>query len=311
MEHKKHHYVPVCYLKQFAYEKDNIVHVYDKITNKSFSKNIKDICYENDFYSLSYRYLNSQKNMSLNPLSIEEDYFAESIEYDFDKDLEWIRKEALSNYEADNHYMELTDESKFIIAKHVVIQYLRTPFIRDVTIAEEKRIEEKMIRLFKNGLAIENNTPSISELSLDVEIDNVSCHATNTYLDNEYVNRIAKHLAKSYWHFYYSPQAEFYSSDNPVTIIHRNKEKTIGKDYGLTDYGAEVSFPLNPWLLLTIYDYQYFRVYNGTDGLFEEAVKEHIDYCNVCQIAFSNRFIFNKSGDFTIANNVQSHIKAV
>lgn len=300
MENKKHHYVPICYLKQFAYEKDSIIHVYDKVNDKSFPRNIKDICYENFLYKLSNDYLNFQNDTSLNPLSIENEYFAESLESDFDKILEWIRNVARNKYETGCHYFGLTDDSKFILAKNIAIQYLRTPFIRDFIVTEEKRVEEKILRLFKQGVAIEENNPGILDLPLEAEIDKVSCHATNTYLDDEYVCRIANHLANSYWHFYYSPFEQFYSSDNPVTIIHRYKD-VMERDYGLTDYGAEISFPLNPCLLLTIYDYQYFHIYNATDGLFEEAVKEHIDYANICQVAFSKRIVFNKTGDFTSA----------
>lgn len=305
MEHEKHHYIPVSYLKQFAYEKDSIIHVYDKIGKKSYSKNIKDICCEKNFYSLTNDYLDLQNDTSLNPLSIEMNYFAESIEDGYNKVLKWIGSEATNRFKTDYHYLGLVDESKLLIAKYITIQYLRTPYIRDAVVAEEIRIGEKMIRLFKEGLANERKTPSISKQSIDFDIDSVSCHAINTYLDSDYVSRIANHLAKSYWHFYYSPRGDFYSSDNPIIIMHQyNNEMT--KDYGLTDYGAEISFPINPCLLLTIYDYRYYYIYDGTDGLFEEALNEHIEYANVCQFAFSNRIVFNKTGDFSVANKAQS-----
>lgn len=304
MEHEKHHYVPESYLKQFAYEKDSIIYVYDKVSKKLFSKNIKDVCYEKNFYRLSNEYLSSQSDKSLYPLSIEMEYFADSQEDGYNKVLEWIRNEAANRFNTGCHYFGLTNESKLLVAKYITIQYLRTPFIRDAVIAEEKRIGEKMIRLFEDGLANERKTPSISKLPIDFDIDSVSCHAINTYLDSDFVNRIANHLVKSYWHFYYSPYAGFYSSDNPVAIIHRCNN-VIAKEYGLTDYGAEVSFPINPWLLLTIYDYRYFSVYYGTDGLFEEAVNEHIEYANVCQCAFSRRHVFSKTGDFATAKKAQ------
>ena len=298
-EHKRHHYVPVCYLKQFTYEKGSITHIYDKKTDKIFPQNIKDICCKDYFYRLSNEYLESQNEDLLNPLSIELDFFAKSIEEDYDFFLKWLHAESTYRYNSDNQYLDLTFEKKFNIARFITIQYLRTPIIRDLVVTENTRFEDKMLRLFKQGLAIEKNNPYISNLSLLNTIDIVSTHAIETYLDNNYVDSIANHLAKSYWHFYYCPNEKFYSSDNPVTIIHRNKDCFIGKDYGLTDYGAEVSIPINPNLFLTIYDYHYYTIYNGTDGLFVKAVKEHIDYANVCQIIFSNRIVYNKSDEFT------------
>lgn len=298
-EHKRHHFVPVCYLKQFTYEKNSITHVYDKIIDNHFPQNIKEICCKDHFYRLSNEYLESQNDELLNPLSIELDFFAKPIEEDYDIFLKWIYEESIKRYKSDNHYLDLTFEEKFTIARFITIQYLRTPIIRDFVVSENKRLEDKMLRLFKQGLVIEKNNPHISDLSIKNTIDNVSTHAIETYLDNNYINSIANHLAKSYWHFYFCPDELFYSSDNPVTIFHRNKDCFTGKDYGLTDYGAEISIPINPNLLLTIYDYHYYTIYDGTDRLFVEAVKEHIDYANVCQIICSNRIVYNKSDDFT------------
>ena len=184
------------------------------------------------------------------------------------------------------------------IAKYITIQYLRTPFIRDKVVAEERRIEEKMLRLFKTGVAIETNNTSIAELNIIPDIDEAACHATQTYLDKDYVDNIVNHLAKSYWHFYYSPQSEFYTSDNPVVIIHRGYIiNMIQREFGLTDYGAEVS--LNPNLLLSIYDYRYYNQYNGTDGLLKEADEEHIKSANNNQFTSAKRFVISKTGDFT------------
>lgn len=299
MEHKKHHYVPICYLKQFAYDKDRITYVYNKNKDRFYSTNINNICYKEFLYSLSKEYISTQNNTSLEQLSIEIDYFAELIEKEYNKVLQWLQIESKKRYDLGIHYFGLTDESKYIIAKYIIIQYLRTPYIQDAVVKEEEIIESKMLRLFMEGLAIEKNNPGISTLSFDIDIDKVVLHATETYLNDSFINRIANHFVKSYWHFYYSPKALFYSSDNPVTVIHRCKDIPTGKDYGLTDYGSEVSFPINPCLLLTIYDYKYFNVYEGTDGLFEEAIQKHINYTNVCQIAFSNNIVFCKSNNFT------------
>ena len=83
MESKKHHYVPVCYLKQFSYNNDNLLHVYDRITGKQFTKNAGDILYETSFYRLSDSFLVGQQDRTLNNLTIEKDFFAETIEYDY------------------------------------------------------------------------------------------------------------------------------------------------------------------------------------------------------------------------------------
>ncbi len=305
MESKKHHYVPVCYLKQFSYDNDQLLHVFDKITGKQFVKNAGDILYETSFYRLSDGFLSSQQDFTLNNLSVEKSFFAETIESDYLEVLNWIRNETDTRYNDKCFYFGLTDESKWIIARYIIIQYLRTPTIRHRVVSETQYVEEKMIRLFKQGLSHELKKPEMANLPIASVIDEVATHVTMTFMDEKQVNSIAEYLSKCYWHFYYSSKEELYTSDHPVNIIHRCKD-VVEQNWGLTDYGAEIMVPLNPKLLLSIYDYRYYNMYSSTDGLFEEASKDHIDYANACQYAFSQRFLVDKLGGFEIAKKMKA-----
>ena len=305
MESKKHHYVPVCYLKQFSYDNDHLLHVFDKIKGKQFIKNAGDILYGTSFYRLSDSFLGNQQDCALNNLSIEKDFFAESIESDYLMVLDWIRNETDTRYNNKYFYFGLTDESKWIIAKLIIIQYLRTPAIRHKVLCEVQDVEEKMVRLFKQGLSHELKKPEMVNLPVVSVNDEVATHATMTFMDERQINSIADHLSKCYWHFYYSSKEELYTSDHPVNIIHRC-EDVVEQNWGLTDYGAEIMVPLNPKLLLSIYDYRYYNMYSSTDGLFEESFKDHIGYANACQYAFSQRFLVDKLGGFEIAKKMKA-----
>ena len=58
-EHKKHHYVPQTYLRQFAHSngKQNnptyFLNVYNRQASKSFPKNVEDVCQLPYFYKIS------------------------------------------------------------------------------------------------------------------------------------------------------------------------------------------------------------------------------------------------------------------
>ena len=53
-ETRKQHYVPQCYLRQFACEKPGSlrVFVYDKHSKKTFCSEIKNVAEQRDFYQI-------------------------------------------------------------------------------------------------------------------------------------------------------------------------------------------------------------------------------------------------------------------
>ena len=305
IEHKKHHYIPICYLRNFSFNKGNIVNVYDKITGNQFTKNVKDLCCYNGFYNLSEGCINAQEGQSINTLSLEL-YFANQIESEYNQVLEWLTKEADMAFKKGCTRLKLSKDDRYALARNIVIQKLRMPNIRSQIVENERYVVEKMTRLFKQGLSKELNIPSMKDLPIGVVIDEVQLHANETFLDEQQVETIANHLSNSYWHFYYSPTEDFYTSDNPVTVENRSND-SYEQHFGLTNKGVEVSIPINPRLLLSIYDYQYYSIYKESDGLFVEARKDHVQYKNLCQYLYSSRFLINKTGVFSIAINAKDY----
>ena len=77
--HKRHHYVPVCYLKNFTLDGE-IAWIYNKGVSKSYPKNINDIFVLENFYTIDESLLPKEHTEEVNPLSLELNYFARDIE---------------------------------------------------------------------------------------------------------------------------------------------------------------------------------------------------------------------------------------
>ncbi len=299
IEHKKHHFVPVCYLRNFSFTKGNIVYVYDRITGEQFAKNVNDMCCYNNFYKLSEECVTAQENQSINELSLEL-YLADPVESEYNQLLMWLSKETDNAFKKGCTHLKLSKDDRYALARNIAIQKLRMPNIRSQIVEKERYVVEKMTRLFIQGLSKELNIPSMKDLPIGVAIDEVQLHANETFLDEQLVDTLANHLSNCYWHFYYSPTEDFYTSDNPVTVENRGND-SYEQHFGLTNIGVEVSIPINPRLLLSIYDYRYYSIYKESDGLFVEARNNHIQHKNLCQYLYSSRFLINKTGDFSVA----------
>jgi len=51
---KKQHTVPISYLERFCIEnRPNYIHCYDKVLDKEFCRNIKDLAFGFNFYDIS------------------------------------------------------------------------------------------------------------------------------------------------------------------------------------------------------------------------------------------------------------------
>ena len=78
----KQHFVPRCYLKRFS-DNERSIFTYDKTTSKSYNASLMSVCCEDDMYSLSDEYVRQTKEEEgqvISNLSIEKDYFAQSVE---------------------------------------------------------------------------------------------------------------------------------------------------------------------------------------------------------------------------------------
>ncbi len=51
---KKQHYVPQCYLEQWAIENTHQINVYDKVKKEDRQNNITDVASENYFYDIDF-----------------------------------------------------------------------------------------------------------------------------------------------------------------------------------------------------------------------------------------------------------------
>lgn len=258
-EHKKHHYVPQCYLNQFGHSNGKEKHekfflnVFNKNKSKYYSNAVDNICLIDNFYKISNEYLKNCSASNLNELSIEVDYFAKNVEFNLGKiliELEERKKDCVKN-KLQTFPMPLND--KFLLAQQIVIQFLRHPKIRQWN---NNLIDEsipKMIRLMQQGLAIEKNDPEIAKLEIKYTYDRIVSHAKHTFMNYELIDKFASDIAANLWTFLHSPQNEICTSDNPVVCIqHYPNERPF--NCGLNQKGVKIFFALSPSLLLIIMD---------------------------------------------------------
>lgn len=305
-EHKKHHYVPQCYLNQFGHSNGKEKHekfflnVFNKNKSKSYSNAVDNICLIDNFYKISNEYLKNCSVSKLSELSIEVDYFAKHVESNLGKiltELEERKKDCVKN-KLQSFPMPLND--KFLLAQQIVIQFLRHPKMRLWDNDFNDEIIPKMIRLMQQGLAIERNNPDIAKLNIKCTYDEVVSHATHLFMNEELIDKFATDIAANLWTFLHSPQNDFCTSDNPVVCIqHYPNERPF--NCGLNQKGVKIFFALSPSLLLLIMDK---NESSGVDCRFGLVNDFGLNLFNN-SLYSQSEYIFNYNNNFDFFNKQQ------
>lgn len=223
----KHHYVPQCYLKKFSLDKIN-VNYYDKELCKCDQKEINEICQLKNFYKLSQSA----------PYYIETDFFANNYEDKLGR--------ILAHFEKIDYSVKQIPYDKNLrinLSRQIVLQYMRTPFYRDTKSENElNAYYELMIHILR---------------TCNFEVDKIEFKANNKaefhktiLLENEIIDDIVEDIADANWELLYASSDEFYTSDNPVTVIARNDIPATYCD--AIKHFSEIFYPLNSKLSLHI-----------------------------------------------------------
>lgn len=294
------HFVPRCYLKHWGHEKDNqkdsfFLYCYNKAAKKSHTDNVDKTCGIDDFYTISQQTLSRCENKTLSPLSTEKGFFAENVESNLDECLPQFEQacQKCVQYNTENFPLSVTE--KFNFAHHIVIQFVRHPNQRSRFVEPVKEGYEKMIEVLKQLVAKIEKDDNYTRLKTSISCDDAAVH--NFLFDEKFVGDAARKLSERKWHFYYSPNKNICTSDNPVVVI-PSKESTLPRDMGLNQDGSIVFYAILPELLLVITSEDASTNAHVIDSTFSELPEDISEFYHAALFENATNKIFNYNNNF-------------
>lgn len=301
-----HHYVPQCYLRQFGFpknchnKKDYFVYAFDKQTGKIYPKSVDDVCGKDFFYKLSF---NTSQHANVDELYLETYYFAKRIETELSRLLVFMEKHLTATIADNCNGLCLPKIGKQYLAKQLVIQFLRHPNIREYDFKLIDDIDSQV-----RGFITRNNlqdTPGSKELlngSDKFYEDATFTHAMLSFMNEDLISLMMNALADNIWIYHYSPNGDFFASDNPVHVTPHYKGEVRHTLMGLNQYGAEVSWTLNPYFTLSIYDKEYFANMAKYNDAIIPCTEDELRHYNIIRYGCAKKYVFSKSQNFEHAN---------
>lgn len=282
-----HHIVPKCYLKNFAVKgKSDFVYIYDKVQNKVYTKPIDKIAGIDNFYTISQDFNDGIFDDKI----IEKEYLDKDIERKYSIVLRQI-------IDTINNRKQLSDSLRTDLAVHVAIQFLRTKEIRDKDEQSSKDFLPKCINLFKEGLSRELKNPNITKLDVSYKYDSAINHFSSSFGNEDIINKFARELTLNYWNFYYSSFPVYYTSRFPI-VVNPHVQDVRPMCLGLIQYGAELSFPISPNIMLVIWDREYFKEKASTNGKIIVATDKDVRKYNWMRYFYAEH-VFSHTNDFS------------
>lgn len=231
---KKAHTVSVCYLKNFAYDKQ--LHCYSKIRREHYSSPVEAVCQSQYFYLIKEKSWWKQ-------MELEKDFLANNVEQGLSRMIKTF-EDSVNKIIIDDSFIQplkFDEGTRRSIASQIFIQYYRTPRFR-------KQVEGKT--LIRKGISIETHKYKEEKVT-----DEVLVHALSKFCNKPLHEKTVEYLTNNQWIVRYSKKDVFLTSDNPVVWVSMKDE--YPNIYNIGDIGEDCGFlfyPITPHIVLEIFD---------------------------------------------------------
>ena len=320
---KKEHYVPRCYLENFASNSKRI-EVFDKWKLMvRHNQDIKNVAMENGFYDLDLldmlNRIDAEKSettrrdimsyMGTNCWDdvvsllgdkrfVEKEHFA-NLEGVYSKLLKVIiQKSYNGNRWVLRNCSAMSKNEKVLFSFFVAIQFLRTPKFRNTLADMVEGMAQTLA--YKSQMSKENALPK-EAFAVDANRDYIKLQHSAMILDPEVALHIAETMVDHIWIMCVNKtNTPFFTSDDPLIRI-PHKQDEFRSYSGFASDKIEIAFPISSSLLLCMYDKKtYGHLFNDRQFYVMQDIEE-VNYYNMYQVINSYRCVFATEDHFATA----------
>jgi hypothetical protein len=269
-------------LRRFSADGSRI-HVFDKFSGRTFPSRIEDVASQNRFYdTVSEPGLKADKQA---PQATEQRLAA--LEGDAARALDALIQSIEQTGKVD-------PSTKDSVARLLAAQVFRTLETRTAIV----QVQEQMLEALQG----EELEPGLAAWLNDSQgLENAALTQGLLLQDEPVLDSVAQALLAHIWTVGINKTGSpLWTSDHPLVRRAYVRHPVLGTS-GLASPGIEISFPLNPTLILIMYERTHFHMLTPADGRTFALVPENIPYHNSLQVAQSYRQIYSPAGDFALA----------
>lgn len=305
---KKQHYVPQCYLEQWAIPNTYQINVYDKTKKEIRINNIEDVAQERFFYDINFQKALSEEEKTLGGFAEEkleelssnqyyENFFSDRVEGKLALLLrKLISKAKRITSQKQKHTHFVSRWNKVAFSYQLAFQHIRTKATRNA-ILEMSDVFQQMLR--------DMNASESTIKSLQVSKDSSKLIHGRIIGDEKEIRKQAERFNDFIWILGVNKtESKFLTSDRPICSIPHIQNQFVSMS-GIMSEGVEVFYPISPEHILIMYDRAYHnRVKKYDRHCIDILNKDIIDYYNSACISQSERCVFSQTDDFSLIDRM-------
>jgi hypothetical protein len=308
------HYNPRLHLKRWG-SSTGVVHVFDKVVRKQFSRHINDVCSAFEFYD------DSEVDRIIAQPQAFDQFFT-----DFEKAGARVLEETVQSICAGT-FAVLSESARAELAIYLGVQELRTKRAR---IAAGDLMADSIRRQFLAHIRHTQPDLPIEESWIDIDVDERAKLAAQLHLvtNEEIRTSMSTVFLERNWLFLHDATAEkFYTSDHPIVdhgevtltgvslacTLALRAASTFGKEgrfktllpellVNVFAVGPIAAFPLAPSVLLVMLDRTKYANGASLDGHLQNMSNPgDLEFYNGLQVRQSHRQVYSCDGNFDTA----------
>lgn len=310
---KNQHYVPRCYLRNFADRNDkDRIFIFDKVKLEVRKQRIENVASERYFYDIPFRDLiervgseKVKKDLGLESLeevlNTEQEmerHFAQKVEGRFQKLLQHII--SIYNLVQEKSYntaLILNQKQKSELSILITIQIFRTKEFREFII---QMYERGMKAIVDKAIRLENDEYSPENVKLKLRDEVIPLKHAEHLMDNEEIIEFANILNNHIWIIGVNRTSQpFYTSDFPVV-----KYSHLGGSAGYASQGVEIAFPITSNLILIMYERTHVKLMEIFENRFIIMDRDEVVFYNSKQVFQSYRQVYCLEDKFELAERI-------
>lgn len=326
---KKEHYVPQCYLRNFAISGNpEKIHVFDKIKGQTRrDQNILDNAQERYFYDIDIDRIlaeASDENRAAIMKQLGADYEVlhndktQYIEKLFGKELEGGYSQLLKDIidkacSATSWYISncycMSEEQKIAFSVYLSVQYLRTRKTRNMIEEGCTKLYETLFRKIYNQRCEDDKLElKPGDVTFSIGKEALKILHAEMFLDMDAILDLSVVFLNHIWVIYINnTKIPFWTSDSPVVL--NNMPSGVTANKGIASNGIEIYLPLSGKVCLALYDREVYEMAFALKTSFEDrfylqASDEIVERCNMIQVKECNRCVFSEIDDFSVAEKM-------
>jgi hypothetical protein len=311
---KKQHYVPQFYLRGFA-NKHEQLKVFDKLTQKSYTANVRDVAADNYFYDLATNIVERAERLkeSKNPRPSDNEidshvkYILENRQY-LENHLSrmegrFSRVLAKTIQGLDNRH-RFNKDMRPELAMMLAVQMWRTNEQLQNMLELEEKLERGVMEIVDKINKVRGTAYTAKDLEVDFDPQAAKLRHKLNLLDGQLLAETATTLENHIWIICVNDtDTPFYTSDHPIAKeVH--KKDNWRSNSGFASEGIELIFPLSSKYVIHLFERRFHYALSIYDNKVQYGKADHVTYCNSRQVYASYRQIYCNSTSFDLIDEM-------